>query len=89
MMSNPATQNRTATARKTGGQAMSPRRAIQAATGARLSESPEPEMGEAGESLGVGVAQSQSKTGTERVERPAVGQEQERRGDEGQGARPP
>ena len=40
MMSNPATQSKTASARKTGGQARSPRKAIQAATGARLSESP-------------------------------------------------
>ena len=40
MMSKPDTQQRTASARKTGGQAMSPRRAIHAATGARLSDAP-------------------------------------------------
>ena len=40
MMSNPATQSSTASASKTGGHARSPRSAIQAAIGARLSEMP-------------------------------------------------
>ena len=40
MMSKPETQKSTARPSRTGGQARSPRKAIQAATGARLSDAP-------------------------------------------------
>ena len=40
MISNPDTQSSTASASKTGGHSRSPRKAIQAAIGARLSETP-------------------------------------------------
>ena len=39
-MSNPETQQSTARASSKGGQAIPPRKAIQAATGARLSDAP-------------------------------------------------
>ena len=44
---------------------------------------PQPEVGEAGESLGVGVAQQPEQHRDREDDRPSIGQKQERRGNEG------
>src|ERR1700728_1659074 len=66
MISNPDTQNRTASANKTGGLPRSPRRAIQAAIGARLSETPSQKCASVVKRLLYEYPKSHNSTGTER-----------------------
>ena len=80
-MSKPATQSMTAAASTSGGQAISPRMATQAASGRQHQRRPQPKMGQRRESLGVAVAEQEQQHRHGGVQRnPVARQKQQRAG---------